>query len=53
MCFCRDAFLYVQQRRFCINPNEGFAQQLTVSYSYDSLFRMLLLGFMTEKLGII
>nr|XP_058943771.1 serine/threonine/tyrosine-interacting protein-like [Pocillopora verrucosa] len=24
----RDAFHYVQQRRFCINPNEGFVQQL-------------------------
>ena len=28
---CRDAFHYVQQRRFCINPNEGFVQQLMVS----------------------
>lgn len=24
----REAFHYVQQRRFCINPNEGFVQQL-------------------------
>ncbi|EDO33587.1 predicted protein [Nematostella vectensis] len=24
----REAFLFVQQRRFCINPNEGFTQQL-------------------------
>lgn len=29
--FCfREAFHYVQQRRFCINPNEGFVQQLMV-----------------------
>ena len=27
----RDALHYVQQRRFCINPNDGFAQQLMVS----------------------
>lgn len=26
--FLREAFHYVQQRRFCINPNEGFVQQL-------------------------
>ena len=26
----RDAFTYVQQRRFCVNPNESFMQQLTV-----------------------
>lgn len=24
----REAFLHVQHRRFCINPNEGFTQQL-------------------------
>jgi len=24
----RDAFLHVQQRRFCINPNDGFVHQL-------------------------
>lgn len=24
----REAFQYVQQKRFCINPNEGFSQQL-------------------------
>lgn len=24
----KQAFVYVQQRRFCINPNEGFTQQL-------------------------
>jgi len=24
----KDAFLYVQQRRFCISPNEGFVRQL-------------------------
>ncbi|XP_041352275.1 serine/threonine/tyrosine-interacting protein A-like [Gigantopelta aegis] len=24
----KDAYFYVQQRRFCINPNEGFSQQL-------------------------
>ena len=28
--FHREAFHYVQQRRFCINPNEGFVQQLMV-----------------------
>ncbi|KAK2180708.1 hypothetical protein NP493_430g02014 [Ridgeia piscesae] len=27
----KDALHYVQQRRFCINPNDGFAQQLMVS----------------------
>ncbi|XP_021913090.1 serine/threonine/tyrosine-interacting protein-like isoform X2 [Zootermopsis nevadensis] len=26
---CKDAFSMVQQRRFCINPNEGFMAQLT------------------------
>ncbi|XP_069687250.1 serine/threonine/tyrosine-interacting protein-like isoform X2 [Periplaneta americana] len=26
---CKDAFALVQQRRFCINPNEGFMAQLT------------------------
>ena len=32
LCFSyRDAFLFVQQRRFCVSPNEGFVQQLTVS----------------------
>lgn len=29
--FARDAVMYVQRKRFCINPNEGFAQQLMVS----------------------
>ena len=23
--------MFVQQRRFCVNPNDGFAQQLVVS----------------------
>ncbi|XP_046558057.1 TATA-box-binding protein-like [Haliotis rubra] len=32
----RDAFVYVQQRRFCINPNEGFAQQLM---EYEPIYR--------------
>ncbi|XP_078314041.1 serine/threonine/tyrosine-interacting protein B-like isoform X2 [Crassostrea virginica] len=31
LCY-RDAFMYVQQKRFCINPNEGFVQQLHVKY---------------------
>lgn len=26
----REAFLHVQNKRFCINPNEGFVQQLMV-----------------------
>uniref|UniRef100_A0A8C4QJ39 Serine/threonine/tyrosine interacting protein n=1 Tax=Eptatretus burgeri TaxID=7764 RepID=A0A8C4QJ39_EPTBU len=26
----REAFLYLQQRRFCINPNAGFVNQLLV-----------------------
>ncbi|KAG9481472.1 hypothetical protein GDO78_010608 [Eleutherodactylus coqui] len=26
----RDAFTYVQERRFCINPNAGFVHQLQV-----------------------
>lgn len=30
--FPRDAFVYVQQKRFCIHPNEGFVQQLHVSH---------------------
>uniref|UniRef100_A0A8C2M2Y6 Serine/threonine/tyrosine-interacting protein n=1 Tax=Cricetulus griseus TaxID=10029 RepID=A0A8C2M2Y6_CRIGR len=39
----RDAFAYVQERRFCINPNAGFVHQLqeflyTVSF-YCSLKR--------------
>lgn len=25
------AFLFVQEKRYCINPNEGFARQLMVS----------------------
>ncbi|KAL5009119.1 hypothetical protein ScPMuIL_014700 [Solemya velum] len=32
----KDAFLYVQQRRFCINPNEGFARQLM---EYEPIYR--------------
>ncbi|XP_045721515.1 serine/threonine/tyrosine-interacting protein-like [Mirounga angustirostris] len=27
----RDAFAYVQERRFCINPNAGFVHQLQVT----------------------
>ena len=34
--FCRQAFHYVQQRRFCINPNEGFAQQLS---EYEPIYK--------------
>ncbi|KAG8226267.1 hypothetical protein J437_LFUL004824 [Ladona fulva] len=30
------AFAYVQQRRFCINPNEGFRQQLK---EYEPIYR--------------
>ncbi|XP_046383190.1 serine/threonine/tyrosine-interacting protein-like [Ischnura elegans] len=30
------AFAYVQQRRFCINPNEGFKQQLK---EYEPIYR--------------
>lgn len=26
--YCRHAYTMVQQRRFCINPNEGFMTQL-------------------------
>jgi len=29
----RDAFHYVQRKRFCINPNEGFTRQLMVCVS--------------------
>ncbi|ESO86164.1 hypothetical protein LOTGIDRAFT_195282 [Lottia gigantea] len=32
----REAFLFVQQRRFCINPNEGFAQQLI---EYEPIYK--------------
>ncbi|XP_069117972.1 serine/threonine/tyrosine-interacting protein-like isoform X1 [Argopecten irradians] len=32
----RNAFVFVQQRRFCINPNEGFVQQLT---EYEPIYR--------------
>ncbi|XP_064622892.1 serine/threonine/tyrosine-interacting protein B-like [Lineus longissimus] len=32
----REAFLYVQQKRFCINLNEGFAQQLK---EYEPIYR--------------
>ncbi|KAK3093010.1 hypothetical protein FSP39_009983 [Pinctada imbricata] len=32
----RDSFLYVQQRRFCVCPNEGFVQQLT---EYEPMYR--------------
>ena len=30
LCICRKALSHVQERRYCINPNEGFAQQLMV-----------------------
>uniref|UniRef100_A0A8W8IE04 Tyrosine-protein phosphatase domain-containing protein n=1 Tax=Magallana gigas TaxID=29159 RepID=A0A8W8IE04_MAGGI len=32
----RDAFVYVQQKRFCIHPNEGFVQQL---HEYEPMYR--------------
>lgn len=32
----RDAFAHVQQKRFCINPNEGFVQQLN---EYEPMYR--------------
>lgn len=32
----KEAFLYVQQKRFCINPNEGFVQQLK---EYEPIYR--------------
>jgi len=32
----KEGLQYVQQRRFCINPNEGFAQQLT---EYEPIYR--------------
>uniref|UniRef100_A0A8C4PHE7 Dual specificity phosphatase catalytic domain-containing protein n=1 Tax=Equus asinus asinus TaxID=83772 RepID=A0A8C4PHE7_EQUAS len=30
----RDAFSYVQERRFCINPNAGFVHQLQVTFLF-------------------
>ena len=30
----REAFLHVQSKRFCINPNEGFVDQLKVVNIY-------------------
>ncbi|KAI0212762.1 Serine/threonine/tyrosine-interacting protein A [Lamellibrachia satsuma] len=32
----KDGLRYVQQRRFCINPNDGFAQQLM---EYEPIYR--------------
>lgn len=32
----KEAFLYVQQKRFCINPNEGFARQLM---EYEPIYK--------------
>ncbi|XP_045185621.2 serine/threonine/tyrosine-interacting protein-like isoform X2 [Mercenaria mercenaria] len=32
----KNAYVYVQQRRFCINPNEGFSQQLI---EYEPIYR--------------
>lgn len=32
----KNAYMFVQQKRFCINPNEGFAQQLT---EYEPIYR--------------
>ncbi|XP_060585668.1 serine/threonine/tyrosine-interacting protein B-like [Ruditapes philippinarum] len=32
----KNAYVYVQQRRFCINPNEGFSQQLM---EYEPIYR--------------
>ncbi|XP_074662578.1 serine/threonine/tyrosine-interacting protein A-like [Tubulanus polymorphus] len=32
----RETYSYVQERRFCINPNEGFAQQLQ---EYEPIYR--------------
>uniref|UniRef100_A0A8C4KG65 Dual specificity phosphatase catalytic domain-containing protein n=2 Tax=Dromaius novaehollandiae TaxID=8790 RepID=A0A8C4KG65_DRONO len=31
----RDAFTYVQERRFCINPNAGFVHQLQ---EYEAIY---------------
>ena len=31
----RDAFAYVQERRFCINPNAGFVHQLQ---EYEAIY---------------
>ncbi|XP_005047844.1 PREDICTED: serine/threonine/tyrosine-interacting protein isoform X1 [Ficedula albicollis] len=33
----RDAFTYVQERRFCINPNAGFVHQLQVTFFFKFL----------------
>ncbi|NXX65257.1 STYX protein, partial [Spizella passerina] len=33
--FLRDAFTYVQERRFCINPNAGFVHQLQ---EYEAIY---------------
>lgn len=30
LCYRRDAFSHIQERRFCINPNVGFVHQLQV-----------------------
>ncbi|XP_077989228.1 serine/threonine/tyrosine-interacting protein B-like [Glandiceps talaboti] len=43
----KDAFRFVQQRRFCINPNEGFAHQLT---EYEAIYQArLMTGFLQEE----
>ena len=46
---CRDAFHYVQQRRFCINPNEGFVQQLMVSDEFVGCAHITQVIFMRHK----
>ncbi|XP_002730853.1 serine/threonine/tyrosine-interacting protein B-like [Saccoglossus kowalevskii] len=42
----RDAFRYVQQRRFCINPNEGFVHQLM---EYEAIYQARLMTGSLEE----
>ncbi|XP_070542299.1 serine/threonine/tyrosine-interacting protein B-like [Ptychodera flava] len=45
----KEAFRYVQQRRFCINPNEGFAHQLT---EYEAIYQArLMTGLLQEDVS--
>ncbi|KAK6181694.1 hypothetical protein SNE40_009500 [Patella caerulea] len=49
----RKAFLFVQQKRFCINPNEGFAQQLI---EYEPIYRARLSlqnGQISSQMGLL
>ncbi|KAL3875089.1 hypothetical protein ACJMK2_038023 [Sinanodonta woodiana] len=44
----KEAYSYVQQRRFCVNPNEGFAQQLM---EYEPMYKARMCQGLVEFCG--